>query len=72
MVLKDKQDENMAEISEKDVPSVAEEVEIVEQESDPPPAGPSNVLQVRSAKGKAIVVKREGEATVEYEYDVEK
>ena len=43
------------------------EVLIDEAKSDPPPKGPSNIIKVTTKGGKVIVVKREGDAQVQYE-----
>ena len=40
--------------------------------SDPPSQGPSNIIKVTTKGGKAIVVKREGDAQVQYEQELEK
>ena len=48
------------------------EVLIDEAKSDPPPQGPSNIIKVTTKGGKAIVVKREGDAQVQYEQELEK
>ena len=45
---------------------------IDETKSDPPPQGPSNIIKVTTKGGKAIVVKREGDAQVQYEHELEK
>ena len=52
--------------------SLEKDVLIDEVKSDPPPQGPSNIIKVTTKGGKAIVVKREGDAQVQYEQELEK
>ena len=52
--------------------SSKKDVFIDETKSDPPPQGPSNVIKVTTKGGKAIVTKREGDAQVQYEQELEK
>ena len=52
--------------------SSKKDILIDETKSDPPPQGPSNVIKVTTKGGKAIVVKREGDAQVQYEQELEK
>ena len=52
--------------------SSKKDILIDETKSDPPPQGPSNVIKVTTKGGKAIVVKREGDARVQYEQELEK
>ena len=52
--------------------SSKKDVLIDETKSDLPPQGPSNVIKVTTKGGKAIVVKREGDAQVQYEQELEK
>ena len=57
-----------------DEPSTSskKDISIDETKSDPPPQGPSNIIKVTTKGGKAIVVKREGDAQVQYEHELEK
>ena len=52
--------------------SSKKDILIDETKSDPPPQGPSNIIKVTTKGGKAIVVKREGDAQVQYEQELEK
>ena len=52
--------------------SSKKDISIDETKSDPPPQGPSNIIKVTTKGGKAIVVKREGDAQVQYEHELEK
>ena len=52
--------------------SSKKDILIDEIKSDPPTQGPSNVIKVTTKGGKAIVVKREGDAQVQYEQELEK
>ena len=52
--------------------SSEKDVLINEAKSDLPPQGPSNIIKVTTKGGKAIVVKREGDAQVQYEHELEK
>ena len=52
--------------------SSKKDVLIDETKSDPPPQGPSNIIEVTTKEGKAIVVKREGDVQVQYEQELEK
>ena len=52
--------------------SSKKDISIDETKSDAPPQGPSNVIKVTTKGGKAIVVKREGDAQVQYEQELEK
>ena len=52
--------------------SSKKDILIDETKSDPPPQGPSNIIKVTTKGGKAIVVKREGDARVQYEQELEK
>ena len=52
--------------------SSKKDILIDETKSDPPPQGPSNVIKVTTKGGKVIVVKREGDARVQYEQELEK
>ena len=47
-------------------------ISIDETKSGPPPQEPSNIIKVTTKGGKAIVVKREGDAQVQYEHELEK
>ena len=57
-----------------DEPSTSsrKDISIDETKSDPPPQGPSNIIKVTTKGGKVIVVKREGDAQVQYEHELEK
>ena len=48
------------------------DVLIDEVKSDPPPQGPSNIIKVTTKGGKVIVVKREGDAQIQYKHELEK
>ena len=52
--------------------SSKKEVLIDETKSDSPPQGPSNIIKVTTKGGKVIVVKREGDAQVQYKQELEK
>ena len=52
--------------------SSEKDVLVDETKSDPPPQGPSNIIKVTTKGGKAIVVKREGDAQVQYKQELEK
>ena len=52
--------------------SSKKDVLIDETKSDPPSQGPSNIIKVTTKGGKVIVVKREGDAQVQYEQELEK
>ena len=55
------------------LPTSAEKDLLVDEtKSDPPPQGPSNIIKVTTKGGKVIVVKREGDAQVQYEQELEK
>ena len=62
------------EVKMADKPSTSskKDISIDETKSDPPPQGPSNIIKVTTKGGKAIVVKREGDAQVQYEHELEK
>ena len=62
------------EVKMADEPSTSskKDISIDETKSDPPPQGPSNIIKVTTKGGKAIVVKREGDAQVQYEHELEK
>ena len=52
--------------------SLEKDVLIDEVKSDLLPQGPSNIIKVTTKGGKVIVVKREGDAQVQYEQELEK
>ena len=52
--------------------SSKKDISIDETKSDPPPQGPSNIIKVTTKGGKVIVVKREGDAQVQYKHELEK
>ena len=52
--------------------SSEKDILIDEAKSDLPPQGPSNIIKVATNGGKAIVVKREADAQVQYEHELEK
>ena len=60
------------EMADKPSTSSKKDLSIDETKSDPPPQGPSNIIKVTTKGGKAIVVKREGDAQVQYEHELEK
>ena len=59
-------------MADKPSTSSKKDISIDETKSDPPPQGPSNIIKVTTKGGKAIVVKREGDAQVQYEHELEK
>ena len=59
-------------MADKPSTSSKKDLSIDETKSDPPPQGPSNIIKVTTKGGKAIVVKREGDAQVQYEHELEK
>ena len=59
-------------MADKPSTSSKKNISIDETKSDPPPQGPSNIIKVTTKGGKAIVVKREGDAQVQYEHELEK
>ena len=59
-------------MADKPSTSSKEDISIDETKSDPPPQGPSNIIKVTTKGGKVIVVKREGDAQVQYEHELEK
>ena len=59
-------------MAEKPSTSSKEDISIDETKSGPPPQGPSNIIKVTTKEGKTIVVKREGDAQVQYEHELEK
>ena len=59
-------------MAEKTLKSSEKDIVINEAKSDPPPQGPSNIIKVTTMEGKAIVVKREGDAQVQYKQELEK
>ena len=59
-------------MADKPSTSSKKDISIDETKSDPPPKGPSNIIKVTTKGGKAIVVKREGDAQVQYEHELEK
>ena len=59
-------------MADKPSTSSKEDISIDETKSGPPPQGPSNIIKVTTKEGKAIVVKREGDAQVQYEHELEK
>ena len=59
-------------MADKPSTSSKEDISIDETKSDPPPQGPSNIIKVTTKGEKAIVVKREGDAQVQYEHELEK
>ena len=59
-------------MADKPTTSSKKDISIDETKSDPPPQGPSNIIKVTTKGGKAIVVKREGDAQVQYEHELEK
>ena len=59
-------------MAEKTSKSTEKDISVDETKSDPPPQGPSNIIKVTPKEGKAIVVKREGNAQVQYEQELEK
>ena len=62
------------EVKMADKPSTSskKDLSIDETKSDPPPQGPSNIIKVTTKGGKAIVVRRKGDAQVQYEHELEK
>ena len=59
-------------MAEKTPKLTEKDISVDETKSDPPPQGPSNIIKVTTKGGKAIVVKREGDAQVQYEQELEK
>ena len=59
-------------MAEKTPKSTEKDITVDEMKSDPPPQGPSNIIKVTTKGGKVIVVKREGDAQVQYEQELEK
>ena len=59
-------------MADKPSTSSKEDISIDETKSGPLPQGPSNIIKVTTKEGKAIVVKREGDAQVQYEHELEK
>ena len=59
-------------MADKPSTSSKEDISIDETKSGPPPQGPSNIIKVTTKEGKTIVVKREGDAQVQYEHKLEK
>ena len=59
-------------MADKPSTSSKKDISIDETKSGPPPQGPSNIIKVTTKGGKAIVVKREGDAQVQYEHELEK
>ena len=59
-------------MADKPSTSSKKDISIDETKSDPPPQGPSNIIKVTTKGGKVIVVKREGDAQVQYEHELEK
>ena len=59
-------------MAEKTLKPTEKDISVDEMKSDPLPQGPSNIIKVTTKGGKAIVVKREGDAQVQYEQELEK
>ena len=57
-------------MADKPSTSSKEDISIDETKSGSPPQGPSNIIKVTTKEGKAIVVKREGDAQVQYEHEL--
>ena len=62
------------EVKMADKPSTSskEDISIDETKSGLPPQGPSNIIKVTTKEGKVIVVKRKGDAQVQYEHELKK
>ena len=59
-------------MAEKTSKLTEKDISVDETKSDPPRQGPSNIIKVTTKGGKVIVVKREGNAQVQYEQELEK
>ena len=59
-------------MADKPSTSSKEDISIDKTKSGPPPQGPSNIIKVTTKEGKTIVVKREGDAQVQYKHELEK
>ena len=59
-------------MAEKTPKLTEKDISVDETKSDPLPQGPNNIIKVTTKGGKAIVVKREGDALVQYEQELEK